>query len=405
MRRAACAAVAILLVLVGISVGTTLAAPGTTPDGVRIVEWVRGHGGSSLVAWAENVWYSHHKPPVGGRPAPGLIPRAGHGARAQAGAASARGGASAGAPALPAHLPSPPPIPQLAGVSVAGEGAWQPIGPTAGGLPTMEAAYVAPDAVHTSLVTAVVWMDTKLVSGRLFAGSQVPGTGTWASTSPLTGPSEANLVAAFNSGFRMQESQGGWYSEGHAAVPLRPGAASLVIRTDGTVGVGQWGRDFTMGPGIASVRQNLSLIVDGGHPVPGLTDNGFQRWGATLGNRVMVWRSGVGETPDGALVYAGGPGLSISSLADVLVRAGSVRAMELDINTEWVNFFSFVPPPGGAAKPAVGKKLLADMMQPVDRYFHADARDFVAIYLRPGAVSARKAGVPARAQAAPGTAG
>ena len=33
-----------------------------------------------------------------------------------------------------------------------------------------------------------------------------------------------------------------------------------------------------------------------------------------------------------------GPDLNITDLADVLVRAGAVRAMELDINTDWVNF-------------------------------------------------------------------
>ena len=43
-------------------------------------------------------------------------------------------------------------------------------------------------------------------------------------------------------------------------------------------------------------------------------------------------------TADGALVYVGGPGLNITDLADLLVRAGAVRAMELDINTDWVNF-------------------------------------------------------------------
>ena len=80
-----------------------------------------------------------------------------------------------------------------------------------------------------------------------------------------------------------------------------------------------------------------------GQPVPGLNAADTTRWGATLGDQVYVWRSGLGVTADGALVYVGGPGLNITDLADLLVRAGAVRAMELDINTDWVNFSTYTP--------------------------------------------------------------
>ena len=92
-----------------------------------------------------------------------------------------------------------------------------------------------------------------------------------------------------------------------------------------------------------SVRQNLDLLVDGGQPVPGLDAADTTQWGYTLGNRVYVWRSGLGVTADGALVYVGGPGLNITDLADLLARAGAVRAMELDINTDWVNLATYRP--------------------------------------------------------------
>src|SRR5579863_6203112 len=39
----------------------------------RFAEWARGHGASSIVNWAENEWYSHHPPPVGGTLPPGAI--------------------------------------------------------------------------------------------------------------------------------------------------------------------------------------------------------------------------------------------------------------------------------------------------------------------------------------------
>jgi hypothetical protein len=109
------------------------------------------------------------------------------------------------------------------------------------------------------------------------------------------------------------------------------------------------------------------------------------QWGETLGNHVYVWRSGLGITADGALVYVGGPGLNITDLADLLVRAGAVRAMELDINTDWVNLATYKPATtAGAATPANGANLLPDMVGSPARYFASYwARDFITMSSSP----------------------
>ena len=88
------------------------------------------------------------------------------------------------------------------------------------------------------------------------------------------------LLAAFNSGFKLADAEGGYYDSGRLARPMRPGAATLWITTDGTLDVGEWGRDVsTQTPGLVMARQNLDLIVDGGQPVPGVQDNDPARWG------------------------------------------------------------------------------------------------------------------------------
>ena len=107
-----------------------------------------------------------------------------------------------------------------------------------------------------------------------------------------------------------------------------------------------------MGPNVASVRQNLSMLVDGAQNLAAGDPNDTHRWGATLGGRVYVWRSGVGVDARGNLIYVGGPALNIGTLADVLIRAGAVRAMELDINTAWVSYFTYTG--GGACRPDPG---------------------------------------------------
>jgi hypothetical protein len=60
-----------------------------------------------------------------------------------------------------------------------------------------------------------------------------------------------------------------------------------------------------MTPDVVAVRQNLSLIADGSRPVANLAHSSTATWGATVGNKTLVWRSGVGITSSGALVYAG----------------------------------------------------------------------------------------------------
>jgi hypothetical protein len=57
-----------------ISLGSALTNPALgSSTGARAAEWFRGHGGASIVVWAENEWYSHHQPKVGGSLAAGAI--------------------------------------------------------------------------------------------------------------------------------------------------------------------------------------------------------------------------------------------------------------------------------------------------------------------------------------------
>jgi len=96
------------------------------------------------------------------------------------------------------------------------------------------------------------------------------------------------------------------------------------------------------------------------------------------------WRSGVGVTADAALVYAVGPGLDPLQLAHLLVRAGVVRGMQLDINPSWPVFASYDPAtPSGLASPSNGHKLLASTKQGPWTFFEPWwARDFITMSAR-----------------------
>ena len=95
----------------------------------------------------------------------------------------------------PAHLALPAPIAPIASPPVAGEGQWHPAGRRVHGLSAVYEAFLRPDAVHTSVVTGVAWMDTKLLSATLYSGSTIPGGGPWHDTAPVSPRAATTLVS------------------------------------------------------------------------------------------------------------------------------------------------------------------------------------------------------------------
>jgi hypothetical protein len=255
-----------------------------------------------------------------------------------------------------------------------GEGTWRAVA-WVRGRPAVEVAYLRPDQLHTSYLVAAMWMDPAVLSFVLHPGTVQPGGSGWAVPPYIPSGARSRLLATFNSGFTLTDSRGGYYENGRTARPLRTGAASLVLFRDGTATVGVWGRDVTMTSQVAAVRQNLDLMVDGGQVVSDISSTVTSKWGKTIGNRYFVWRSGLGVTADGKLVYVAGPALSTETLAGLLRRAGAVRAMELDINPDWVSGMWYSHGPGGVG----AHKLNPDAVRPAGRYFSISSRDFVAV--------------------------
>ena len=349
-RSSSCSMILLSPVWASMGQAATNPALGPTP-GSRLTEWVRDHGGGGIVTWAEDTWYTWHAPPKGGKPAAGAIPKP----------------TSAASDLDPAtrHRAGPPPRP----------GAHRAVRLD----PHPRRGSVAPHRTHRRRGADHVRRlhpserrlhqpgDRSGMDGHQAAERPVQCRNDYPGHRPVVrqhGPiaaaARSTLDAAFNSGFRMQDSQGGFYLDGITAEPLKTGAASAVIDSSGNINIGAWGTDVAMTPSTVAVRQNLDLIVDNGAPVPGLNQNDNYRWGATLGGKVQVWRSGLGVTATGALVYVAGNDLSIVDLANVLARAGAVRAMELDINTAWVNFTHFDLNPGVPATDDNGVRLTYD---------------------------------------------
>jgi Phosphodiester glycosidase len=367
-RRIALAAVVSILAIPGWSLGRALAANTTDPLSVRVVEWARDHRLGGLVGAVERSWYAHHQPPTGGTPKGG-IPRP----PIRIARARPRLIRNARPPFRPSN------IRPLVTHPLPNEGVWQPTGRLVNGRPALWVTYLRPDALHTSLLAGVAYLPMSHLTATLHAGTDIPGGGPWTHGAQIATADYPSVVATFNSAFRLDNSGGGYYAEGRMVRPLVADRASLVTYANGRVDVGLWGRDDVFGASVTAVRQNLGLIVDGGALVPGLADANSSQWGGTVGNHIYVWRSGVGVDAHGNLVYAAGPGLNVQTLAEIMRRAGCVRAMELDINSWWVSFVEYTPDGHRGLQPS---NLLPSMVRSPDRYMSDGTRDFIEIDAR-----------------------
>ena len=373
-RRGARIALTVVVVVVGWlgwSMGHALTAPGGGTVSERMAEWARDHYLGPLVTLGE--WIAYEPPKVGGKPSFALTaPDSGQVPPDNPAAAKASLGRQVAA-AFPARLASPArkPLP--------GEGVWRVLG-SVNGIPAMFGTYLRPDSVHTSYAEGIVSMDQRLVRFQLHPGAEDPGPGNWKTPAMIPPGSRTGLMATFNGGFKIASAGGGFYLNGAAKGTLQRGAASMVYYRDGRVQIGSWGTDVHMTPQVKGVRQNLRLIVDHGRVPASVNVNVQTNWGATLGGGEFVWRSGVGITADGRIIFVYGPALNVRDLAGLLQRAGAVRAMQLDINPDWMSFMYYK----SARHPAdpTPVNLLPDQVQPAQRFYSLSSRDFTAVFAR-----------------------
>ena len=354
---------AFIFLIIGWVLEQALSAPGNSSAPAKIAEWGRGHDLGWAVTWLENKQYEASPPKVGGSLSASQL--------------QALAPPTAAPPLAKGQAVLPPIKPFLA-YPVPGEGTWTPA-VVINGIPVIQTAKLRSDPDHTSYLSAVAWIDQKHATFALHAGLSEPGGSGWASTDHITAAQKPGLIATWNGAFRVSngDSKGGFFQNGKTTGTLVPGQASEVFKKDGSIAIGKWGTDVTMTPDVVGVRQNLGLLVDNGQVNPTVNSSDKNLWGVTVSNKFFVWRSGVGITADGDLVYGMGPTLSVQTLADLLQRAGAVRAMELDINMEWVSFMTY----DGSKDPnnPVPTNLL-DFKRTPSRYFSADDRDFVAVY-------------------------
>ncbi len=250
---------------------------------------------------------------------------------------------------------------------------WQPLVP---GLEQL----TAPNGVVTRI-------DPSRLEVALVPGTAEPG-GAFPEGGMVPTDRRAALVMAINAGFKRADARGGELVDGRTVGTLMPGAASLVIRADGSADVSTWdGSQGANGPPASAVVQNLVLLVDNGQPAPDLGTHIIERWGVSFRPAlpVAIWRSGAGIDSRGRLLFAVGVNVVPAQLAQLLIAGGAIRGMQLDINHLWVFAALFNHPDPERPEQVQAQPLLAGMGPTPAHVLAPGPRDFLAVYRRPPA--------------------
>ena len=104
-------------------------------------------------------------------------------------------------------------------------------------------------------------------------------------------------------------------------------------------------------------------------------------WGRLAAGTVDIytWRSGIGLTKEGNLLFAVGNNLTPDTLASALKSAGAVNGIQLDINPIWVRFNIFDPTGSGKY---TSTTLIKDLQDGSKQYLGGYEKDFFYVYAR-----------------------
>jgi hypothetical protein len=331
-------------------------------------EWFRDHGFGPVVTFGE--WLSYSPPKSGGKPDISYAVPSGQAVTPVKASKTNKGFV----PDIPASLK-----PLAAGPALPGEGQWRVV-EKVNGYPAVLTTLLRDGGQYTSYSNGIASFDQRLVKFSLRPGTEDPGAAKWGVPNYIPQGQYSGLLATFNGGFKLDSAEGGFYLNGIYHGTLVDGAASVVYYKNGTIKIGEWGRDFSMNSSIVGVRQNLKLLVDRGQTVSDANLSVQSAWGATLGGGDWVWRSGLGITKDGRIVYVYGQALDAKDLALLLQRAGAVEGMQLDINPAWMKFDLYTTH-GNTTQPSA-VPLLPSQQPSVYSYLTPSTRDFTAVYAR-----------------------
>lgn len=242
----------------------------------------------------------------------------------------------------------------------------------------MAYTFVRPDKARPYTIVTIAQLDMTKMNLGVVAGIKEPG-GQVGNPGPGIVPKEIvdsnRLVAAFDGGFQYRDGQYGMIVGDKTYLPLKNDLGTVVGYKNRTVKIIDYvGQD--LGKEVAFVRQNCPSLINNGQL--GVEDvKNKKLWGRTFTSDIYTWRTGMGLTKNGNLLFAVGNNLTPATLAVALKMAGAENAIQLDINPNWVRFNIFSPLGNGKYD---SKSLTHDLKDGSVSYLTGNSKDFFYVY-------------------------
>lgn len=262
-----------------------------------------------------------------------------------------------------------------------GEGQWTTL-VSSDHTPLLAKTYYRPDPQRPFAITTLVKINMHKLHVGLTAGQREPGGPTHPGPGmvPLAIQEKNALLAAFNGGFQRKDGFYGMVVGNATYLPLQRNLATLIIHKFSSPEIINYSGQ-PLGNDVTAIRQNGPMLIENGKIVTSSEAWNMQTWGLTTTNSMYTWRSGLGITSDGNVVFACGSSLVPETLAKTLQAAHAVNAMQLDINPVWVRFVLFN---------SIGKgqytyySLEKQMLNGGYEYLHGYQKDFFYVYTDTG---------------------
>lgn len=242
----------------------------------------------------------------------------------------------------------------------------------------MAHTFVRPDPNRPFSIVTIAQLDMSQMGLGVVAGTKEPG-GQIGNPGPGMVPQDIvrnnQLIAAFDGGFQYRDGEYGMIVSNKTYLPLKNDLGTVVGYGDGSFKIINYtGQD--LGHNISFIRQNCPILIENGQM--SVTDiKNKHLWGRTFTSDIFTWRTGMGITQNGNLLFAVGNNLTPSTLAQALQMAGATNAIQLDINPNWVRFNIFSPKGNGQY---TSKPLTSDLKDGSQEYLTGNKKDFFYLY-------------------------
>lgn len=308
------------------------------------------------------------------------------------------------------------------------EGVWSPLHSD---IPYIWTTQIRPDILRNYALVNLVAMDATQLEFHLILGNAFLDVDNQLGEGRIYEDIKERVIACFNGGFLPKhEPNGGIITRGKIRMPFYPNKATLLLYQDKLPQIINANEDFINSliqdpTNVYYARQNQSILVE-----DGLINYQVVQWGmvantnapvevdTTLGpefrpvfanllalglippfafekgwihkiqlptNRavehrgVCAWRSAIGLTPQGHLIYGAGNSLTAQTLAYALKLAGCVQAMHMDMNKTNVAFNYYTNDQNGLRSTQSLDQRFAQSL--VGKYLQTYNHDFICVCL------------------------